>query len=129
VYRRKMKKILIIEDDPIAARIYEGCLQKAGYQTEVAADGQMGFERLLEFQPDGILLDLMMPQINGIDLLRAIRGLAEFGDLPVIAYTNAFIPVIVQEAVDAGATKVLDKSKLTPSQLTMEFGLAFQPGT
>jgi CheY-like chemotaxis protein len=123
-----MKKILIVEDDAVAAKIYLGCLERAGYETDLAVDGEIGFERLLEFRPDGILLDLMLPKISGINLLKTIRGMAEFKTVPVIAYTNAFLPNVVQDAVGAGATSVFDKSTLTPQILTMAFAQALQKG-
>jgi CheY-like chemotaxis protein len=121
-----MKKVLIIEDDPIAAKLYSGLLQKAGYETELAVDGQMGLERLYETRPDGVLLDLMLPKIGGIILLKAMRGLAEFESVPVIAYTNAFLPQVVEEASKAGANTVFDKATLTPAELMMEFKGAMQ---
>src|SRR6058998_1283800 len=93
-----MKKILIIEDDPIAAYIYRNRLEKEGYRVEVAVDGQSGFDRLVEFRPDGLLLDLMLPKTSGIELLKAIRNLEHFRGLPVIAYTNAFVPNMIEEA-------------------------------
>lgn len=121
-----MKKVLIIEDDPIAARLYSDLLRRAGYETELAVDGQMGLERLYETRPDGVLLDLMLPKIGGILLLKAMRGMAGFESVPVLAYTNAFLPQVVEEATKAGASTVFDKSKLTPAVLMMEFKGAMQ---
>src|SRR5436853_3648061 len=103
-----MKKILIIEDDHITARIYRTLLEKEGYRVEVAADGQSGLERLMEFRPDGLLLDLMLPKTSGAELLKKIRALDYFQDLPVVAVTNAFVPQMVQDAFGAGATAVFD---------------------
>ena|SRR5436190_1688999 len=116
-----MKKILIIEDDPVAGYIYRNRLEKEGYQVEVAVDGQSGFDRLVEFRPDGLLLDLMLPKTSGIDLLKAIRNLDSFQNLPVIAYTNAFVPNMIEEAREAGATKVFDKLTMTPLMLADAF--------
>lgn len=92
----------------------------------MAVDGQMGLERLFETRPDGVLLDLMLPKIGGILLLKAMRGLAAFESVPVIAYTNAFLPQVVKEASKAGANTVFDKSKLTPTELMIEFKWAMQ---
>jgi CheY-like chemotaxis protein len=120
-----MKKILVIEDDAVAAKIYLGCLQKAGYETDLAIDGQAGLERLVEFRPDGILLDLMLPKMSGINLLKSIRR-TEFKAVPVLAFTNAFLPKVVEEALKAGANKVFDKSKLSPSIIVGEFEIALR---
>jgi len=116
-----MKKILIIEDDPIAGHIYRTRLEKEGFKVELATDGQIGFARLMKFRPDGLLLDLMLPKTSGCDLLRQIRELDSFQNLPVIAFTNAFVPQMIAEAYEAGATRVFDKSTLTPCTLADAF--------
>ncbi len=110
-----MKKILIIEDDPVAGYVYRTRLQKEGYEVQVAIDAESVLERLAEFRPDALLLDLMLPKTSGIDLLKMIRqqGLK----LPVIAFTNAFVPGMIEGARQAGATLVLDKLTMTPGTL------------
>ena len=62
-----MKKILIIEDDPIVGHIYQTRLEKEGYEVDIAHDGQSGFYRIHEFKPDAVLLDLMLPKMNGVE--------------------------------------------------------------
>jgi len=119
-----MNKILIIEDDPVAGHIYRTRLTKEGYAVEVATDGQSGFARLLELRPAGLLLDLMLPKTSGIELLRKIRALEYFQDLPVITFTNAFIPSVIEEAREAGATRVFDKFTMTPLMLAEAFRAA-----
>ena len=116
-----MKKILIIEDDPITTKIYRTLLEKEGFQVETAADGQSGFERLSELRPDGLLLDLMLPKTSGNLLLQKIRGLSCFKDLPIVAFTNAFVLQMVQDALRAGATRVYDKSSMTRLMLIEAF--------
>jgi CheY-like chemotaxis protein len=108
-----MKKILIIEDDPVAAQVYKSYLRKEGFEVFVVIDGESGWDRILELRPDGVLLDLMLPKVNGIELLKRIRALESFQKLPVMAYTNGFVPQMVEEARAAGATKIFDKSTLT----------------
>ena len=112
-----MKKILIIEDDPITAKIYRAMLEKQGCEVEVAADGQSGFDRVSEFRPDALLLDLMLPKTSGTEIIQKIRALNCFRDLPIIAFTNAFVPGMIENALKAGATKVFNKSSLTRSML------------
>src|SRR5436190_9929079 len=116
-----MKRILIIEDDPVSAHIYRTRLTREGYEVEVATDGQTGFDRLLEFRPDGLLLDLMLPKTNGIELLKKIRELDCFQDLPVIAFTNAFVPSMIDKAREAGATRIFDKFTMTHLMLAEAF--------
>ncbi len=112
-----MKRILIIEDDPVTAAVYRQMFERRGYQTETAADGLTGLERLPIFRPDGVLLDVMLPGIDGLEVLRRIRAIAEWRELPVVAFTNAFLGDMVQEAELAGATFTLTKFDHTPWQV------------
>ena len=112
-----MKKILIIEDDPIVAHIYRTRLEKEAYSVETCADGQSGFYRIHEFNPDGILLDLMLPKMNGIDILKKIRAQNKFAQVPIVVFTNAYVPNMIQEAFSAGASQVFNKATLTPRQI------------
>ena len=112
-----MKRILIIEDDPIVGHIYRTRLQKEGFEIEVCADGQTGFYRTHEFQPDAVLLDLMLPKMNGIDILKKLRAEPKFHRLPVVVFTNAYVPNMIQEAFSAGASQVFNKATLTPRQI------------
>jgi DNA-binding response OmpR family regulator len=112
-----MKKILIIEDDPIVAHIYQTRLEKEGYEVEIAPDGQSGFYRVHEFRPDAVLLDLMLPKMNGVEILKKIRAQSQFGQTPVIVFTNAYVPNMIHESFQAGATQVFNKATLTPRQI------------
>lgn len=125
-----MKKILIIEDDPIVAHIYQTRLEKEGYEVEIAHDGQSGFYRVHEFKPDAILLDLMLPKMNGVEILKKIRGQGQFGKTPVIVFTNAYVPNMIHESFQAGATQVFNKATLTPRQIidAIQNAIAFATG-
>ncbi len=112
-----MTSILIIEDDPIIGNIYRSRIEKAGYKVHLATDGQSGFYDIHEIQPQAVLLDLMLPKLNGVDLLRKIRAEARFQALPVIVFTNAYVPTMIQEALAAGATAVLNKATVTSAQV------------
>lgn len=111
------KKILIIEDDPIVGHIYRTRLEREDYEVEVCADGQAGFYRIHEFRPDGIILDLMLPKMNGVEILKKIRAQAQFASTPVIVFTNAYVPNLIHESFQAGATQVFNKATLTPRQI------------
>ena len=112
-----MKKVLIIEDDPIIAHIYRSRLEKENYQVETCADGQSGFYRIHEFRPDAVLLDLMLPKMNGVEILKKIRAQSQFQRIPIIVFTNAYVPNMIQESFGAGATQVFNKASLTPRQI------------
>ncbi|NJN05664.1 MAG: response regulator [Rhodobacteraceae bacterium] len=112
-----MKKLLIIEDDPIIANIYRNLFEKENYQVDVAADGQSGFYKIHELRPDVVLLDLMLPVINGVEILKKIRAQRTFLKLPVVVFTNAYLPDMVQEATKAGARHVYNKATLAPRDI------------
>ena len=112
-----MKKVLIIEDDPVVAHIYRTRLEKEDYSVEVCGDGQAGFYRIHEFHPDAVLLDLMLPKMNGIDILKKIRAQGQFNRVPIIVFTNAYVPNMIQEAFSSGASHVFNKATLTPRQI------------
>lgn len=105
----------------MATLAYRTALERAGYVVQTAGDGLAGLEALQRSVPDGILLDLMMPRLGGAQLLQALRAQHHLAAVPVIAYTNAFIPSLVSEATAAGATQVFSKSELTPHVLIRVF--------
>jgi CheY-like chemotaxis protein len=123
----RSKKILIVEDDAATAHAYRGCLERAGYAVHVAVDGEAGLESIQRSAPDGVLLDLMLPKMNGIELLKSIRTFHHLARIPVIVYTNAFVPKLVEEASAAGATQVFSKSSLTPQMLVIVLSAIVRP--
>jgi CheY-like chemotaxis protein len=112
-----MKRILIIEDDPVAGSVYARYLQSRGFTTELVTDGMRGLEQLHVTPPDAVLLDLIMPKMGGIEVLKQLRAQEAFRALPVVVMTNAAIPAFVDQAINAGANRVLDKAKSTPEEI------------
>jgi len=112
-----MKKILIIEDDQIVANIYRNKFAAEGYEVEIALDGEEGLQRVRTFVPDAIVLDLMLPKITGLELMKTIRSQAELRYLPIIVFSNTYLTNMVQDAWKAGATKCLSKANCSPRQV------------
>jgi DNA-binding response OmpR family regulator len=112
-----MKKILIIEDDQIVANIYRNKLAVEGYQVEVTLDGESGLKLMRSFRPDAIVLDLMLPKMSGVDVIREIRGETEFSKLPIIVFSNTYLTNLVQDAWKAGASKCVSKISCPPKEL------------
>jgi DNA-binding response OmpR family regulator len=110
-------KILIIEDDQIVANIYRNKFALEGFQAETALDGEMGLELVNSFRPDAVLLDLILPKVTGLDVMRQIRAQKEFEKLPIVVFSNTYLSQMVQDAWKAGATKCLSKSSSTPRQV------------
>lgn len=112
-----MKKILIIEDDQIVANIYRNKLAVEGFQVEVTLDGESGLKLLRTFRPDAIVLDLMLPKMSGVDVVREIRSEASFSKLPIIVFSNTYLTNLVQDAWKAGASKCVSKINCPPKEL------------
>jgi CheY-like chemotaxis protein len=121
-----VKTILIVDDDAVTARAYRTSLEREGFEVAVATDGHAGLDLIQQLSPDGVLLDLMMPQLGGIELLKCIRALPHIGNIPVMVYTNAFVPGLVDQAKSAGATQTFSKMTLTPQMLVTAFHQALK---
>jgi DNA-binding response OmpR family regulator len=83
-----MAKILIVDDDRLMLKMYQGKFEDDGFGVAVAVDGQAGFDKALEFKPDLILLDIMMPKVDGFEMLKKLKGGAATKNIPVILLTN-----------------------------------------
>ncbi len=112
-----MNKVLIVDDDKIVANIYRNKFLVEGFNAEIALDGQAGLDLIRSFRPDAVLLDLMLPQTSGLEVLKTIRSEPELQRLPVIIFSNTYLTSMVQEAWVAGATKCLSKANCTPKQV------------
>jgi DNA-binding response OmpR family regulator len=110
-------KILIIEDDQLVANIYRNKFALEGFQAETALDGDVGMQMLRSFRPDAVLLDLLLPRVPGLEVMRQIRAEKDFANLPIIVFSNTYLSNMVQEAWKAGATKCLSKANCTPKQV------------
>jgi CheY-like chemotaxis protein len=112
-----MKRILIIEDDRFIADVYQAKLSAEGFLVDVASNGRSGLKQFDLNQPDLVLVDLMLPEINGVDVIRSTRARAGNREIPIIVFSNAYLGGMVQEAWEAGASQVLTKANCRPGQL------------
>ena len=112
-----MKNILIIEDDEVVANVYRNKLAVDGYKVEVAADGESGLRIMRTFRPNLIILDLMLPGISGVDVIKEVRNEADFAKTPIIVFSNTYLTNLIQDAWRAGANKCLSKSSCTPKDV------------
>jgi CheY-like chemotaxis protein len=112
-----MKKVLIIEDDQVVANVYRNKLAVEGYKAEVAPDGEAGLKVMRTFRPQLIILDLMLPTISGVEVIRQIRSELDFSTIPIIVFSNTYLTNLIQEAWRAGASKCLSKANCTPKDL------------
>jgi CheY-like chemotaxis protein len=81
------KKILVVDDEPDVRNFLAACIEDAGFQVKTAVDGADALEKLQADPPDLMTLDMVMPRVSGISLMRQIRGMEGFARLPVIVIT------------------------------------------
>ena len=102
-------KILICDDDPLLLELLSFRLQSKGFDVETANDGSDTWSKLESARPDAVVLDVMMPVVNGLEILRRIRETAELSDLPVIMLTARKQERDVVGALELGASDFLSK--------------------
>ena len=110
-----MKKILIIEDELIVRSIYRRKFEISGYQVETAEEGTAALALLPTFKPDVIQVDIMLPGMDGVQVIRQIRSWPEFKNVPILVISSFYRPDLAKEAWKAGATKCVSKMDCTPN--------------
>jgi CheY-like chemotaxis protein len=109
-----MVTILIVEDDELMARLYRKVFNFEGFQVELAGDGQAGLDKAREIKPNLILLDVMMPRLNGLDALTQLKADPTTKDIPVVMLTNLAGQQDAEQAIAKGAVKYIVKSENDP---------------
>ncbi len=112
------KKILIIEDDKIIGSMYQTKLNQVGYIVLIADNGVQGLEMAIKENPDLILLDIIMPQLDGFSVLQQLRESKATKNTSVIMLTNLGTDEDKEKGKKYGATDYLVKSNLTPAQVS-----------
>ena len=112
-----MSRILLAEDDRILRKAGEVSLKKKGYDVIAAVDGEDALVKALAEKPDLVLLDVMMPKMNGFDVLFALKRDPIVKDIPVIMLTNLEQPADIARAAEAGAHSYLVKSNMNLDDL------------
>jgi two-component system alkaline phosphatase synthesis response regulator PhoP len=105
-----MKKILLTEDDAFLIKVLGAKLAKAGYEVKTATNGEEALELLKQFNPDLILMDLVMPKKDGFDTLKEIKSNDSLKKIPVIITTNLGQLDDKDRAMKLGAADYLVKS-------------------
>lgn len=111
------KSLLIIEDDPYVRRFYEKLFAEKNYKAEMAKSGAEGLEKVKTLKPDLILLDIMMPEKNGLEVLKDLKNDPLTKDIAVIMLTNIENEDAIKESTELGAAGFLVKSAIEPEQL------------
>ncbi len=112
-----MSKILIVEDDPTLRSAYLYVLTKEGFIVESAQDGVIALRIAHDFEPDLILLDMLMANLGGVEFLRSYKLKDEHPNVKVIVFSNISVPEQMSEVMALGASHYLTKSQFTPKEI------------
>ena len=113
-----MGKILLAEDDPFLINIYANHLKKEGFKVDIANDGQMALDKVKSTHPDLLLLDILMPKMNGWEVLEALRKDPAIKDLKVIVISNLNQQEHAEEIARLRVTKYFLKVETTPEEIS-----------
>lgn len=119
-----MKRILLIEDDPFLVDIYTTKFKESGFDIEVATDGEQGLRKLSEKNFDLLLLDIVLPQVDGWEVLEKIKALKvnikHLENLKIIILSNLGQKEEVERGIEMGAIRYFIKAHYTPSEVVAE---------
>ena len=110
-------KLAIIEDDPAISQMYRMKFETEGYKVETAENGKIGLDMIEKMKPDMVLLDLMMPEMNGDEMLEIMRATEWGKDVPVIVLTNMGEQEIPEKIEKLGINALILKAEMTPKQV------------
>lgn len=113
----KKPALLLVEDDTFLAGMYVTKLTMEHFTVELATDGQLGLEKAKAMKPDLILLDVLLPKMNGFDVLKSLKADPATKEIPVILLTNLGQKSDVVEGLDLGAADYLIKAHFMPSEV------------
>jgi len=120
------KKILIIEDDKFLRELISQKLLKEGYDIIEATDGEKGIENANKEKPDLVLLDLILPGIDGFEVLAKLKADPKLSDIPVIILSNLGQKTDIEKGIEMGAVDYLIKAHFTPGEIVEKIAAVFK---
>lgn len=111
------KKVLIIEDEKILGDILLSKLQEEGFETYLAVDGEAGLAKMREVMPDLVLLDIVMPKMDGYEVLEEVRKDEALKKIPIIIISNSGQPVELTRTLELGAKDYIIKAQFGPEEV------------
>lgn len=112
-----MAKILFVEDDPLILKIYTTRLTADGYQVITAENGEEGLAKAQADVPDLVVLDVMMPKMDGFAVLEKLRSNEQFRTIPILLYSNLGQEEEIARAKQMGATDFIVKANISPTEM------------
>lgn len=112
-----MAKVLLIDDDNVLLKLYKTRLLADSHQVATATNGEEGLRQVAQFQPDIIILDLLMPKINGFSFLETLRAHPVYTKIKVLVFSSVANQEQINRLRDLGVTTYLNKIDTSPTQL------------
>lgn len=112
-----MKKILLVDDDALVLELYRKKLAQAGFEVQTAEDGLQAIKLLGSYTPHFVVLDLMMPRLSGVEVLKFIRAKPALAKVPVAILTNAFMSDHARAVMALGVEYAVIKGECTPARM------------
>lgn len=112
-----MAKILVAEDDPTLQSAYVTFLQAEGFDVQAVSDGQQALDAVAQSEPDVVLLDMLMPNLDGIGFLQRAHLVQNHPKTKVLVLSNVSVPYKMEEAELLGASEYVIKSNITPKEI------------
>lgn len=109
--------VVLVEDDTFLAGMYVTKLTLEGFEVKLATDGQTGLKLITDERPHLVLLDLVLPKLDGLEVLKAVRADAKLKATPVMVITNLGDRETVEKALALGATDYIIKAHFLPSEV------------
>jgi len=113
----KQHKILIVEDEPNLLELYRMALERAGFEVFTAVNGEVGFMLAKSNPPDLVLLDILMPKVDGYEMLRRVKAEATTKNVPVIIFSNLSQKEEIEKGLKLGAADFIIKTSITPTAM------------
>lgn len=123
-----MSKILVIEDDIFLGDVLMQKLKAAGFEASLARDGASGLKQIHDWSPELILLDIILPQMNGYEVLEAKMADPRIASIPVIVISNSGQPVEINRALSLGVKDYLVKAQFDPEEVIVKVRLQLSKG-
>lgn len=112
-----MPKILIVEDDAQYSKVYKHKFEISGYEVATAEDGEVALTKMKQSKPDIALVDLMMPKMDGFQLMEVMKSDANLKDIPIVVLTNLSTPDGTERVLEKGVYSIMIKADNDPDAI------------
>src|SRR3990172_6138270 len=110
-----MPKLLLVEDDELLIRMYRTKLERENFEVYTAQDGEECLAKIRELKPDILLLDIVMPKLNGVEVLKRVKAKPELKEIPVVILTNAPVHIAAKECLQLEIGRAHVSTPFTPT--------------